>query len=425
MTNVRPIVLGGGVAGMAAAAALRRTHDCVTILERDLEITSGTRRGVPQGRQLHNLLSRAQQHLDELLPGFIAELLARGGSVARVADQTHVYEFGFVMPARDLGLRLVSAPRPLIESVARACLDRIGGVEFVNDIHAESLLIAGDEVVGVRASVGTRDQTYSTGLVVDATGAGSPLARWLSDLGRDSPRVDVSHTARWYVTTTFTRPTKWRGDPTFWLVFPAADSTRGLLVSPLDDEHWSVSVSGIEGDPLPRNCDEVRHHVETIHDESARHILKGARAAGEPTIFRRARSSWRRFDLLENPLVGILPVGDSIAAMNPTFGQGLSLAAWEASELADVLDSSDTQSPAEMTREYLARSGRVAARGWCLNADVEALVPKDRHGRGGFRRLLSEDPTAHRDYVATWHLLEPVATLEQHLVAASLTGATQ
>jgi 2-polyprenyl-6-methoxyphenol hydroxylase-like FAD-dependent oxidoreductase len=35
---------------------------------------------------------------------------------------------------------------------------------------------------------------------------------------------------------------------------------------------------------------------------------------------------------------GLLPIGDSICTTNPTFGRGLSLAAWTAADLVDVLD---------------------------------------------------------------------------------------
>ena len=117
------VIVGCGLAGIAAAAALRRGGHSVVVLEQDnLPPQPVPRRRVPQAGHLHNLLTRGQIHMEELLPGFRKQLRAAGAREVPVAAGTRVFEFGIAMPARDLGLRMVCAPRPLIEHIARRLL---------------------------------------------------------------------------------------------------------------------------------------------------------------------------------------------------------------------------------------------------------------------------------------------------------------
>src|SRR5215469_6219667 len=65
------IVLGAGMGGLAAAAALSDFFEQVTVLERDALPEKPTQRsGAPQGRHVHGLLMGGQNALEELLPGF-------------------------------------------------------------------------------------------------------------------------------------------------------------------------------------------------------------------------------------------------------------------------------------------------------------------------------------------------------------------
>ena len=63
------VVLGAGVAGLLAARVLSEFHDSVSVVERDgLPDYPFHRRGIPQGRHLHNFHSRGLQVLGELFP---------------------------------------------------------------------------------------------------------------------------------------------------------------------------------------------------------------------------------------------------------------------------------------------------------------------------------------------------------------------
>ena len=73
------VVMGASMAGLLAACALSETFDRVVLVERDhLPDDAADRRGVPQGKHLHGLLAGGLVALNNLIPGFEADLLASG-----------------------------------------------------------------------------------------------------------------------------------------------------------------------------------------------------------------------------------------------------------------------------------------------------------------------------------------------------------
>jgi pimeloyl-ACP methyl ester carboxylesterase len=82
------IVIGASMGGLAAAAAVARHADLVTIVERD-ELPSGPafRRGVPQARHLHVLQPGSSSALERLVPGleWILDLFLSVGTPVQAA----------------------------------------------------------------------------------------------------------------------------------------------------------------------------------------------------------------------------------------------------------------------------------------------------------------------------------------------------
>jgi len=70
----RAVVLGASMGGLLAARVLSDFYRTVTVVERDLlPGDPAQRRGVPQGRHVHGLLSSGSRVLVDLFPGLLAE----------------------------------------------------------------------------------------------------------------------------------------------------------------------------------------------------------------------------------------------------------------------------------------------------------------------------------------------------------------
>src|SRR5262245_36024269 len=79
--GARAIVIGAGIGGLTAAAALHRLYEEVILLERDtLTTTAVARPSVPQGKHLHALLAGGLRAMERLLPG-LEQALANAGAV--------------------------------------------------------------------------------------------------------------------------------------------------------------------------------------------------------------------------------------------------------------------------------------------------------------------------------------------------------
>jgi 2-polyprenyl-6-methoxyphenol hydroxylase-like FAD-dependent oxidoreductase len=413
----RVVVAGAGVAGLATGAALAGRCEELVLVEPDwIPASPAERRGVPQSRQLHNLLGRAQRHLEELFPGFTDGLDSIGAARAPIATATHVFELGVRMPERDLGMELWSATRPAVEWLCRELLpapevvwlegSRVTGLRFSDGPGGQA--VAGVEVAG------GADRLLDADLVIDASGAGTRAASWLQSAGATPPARLEDDVEQWYVSAVLERPAAWRTRPDFWLTFPDPPSTRGALLSPLGTEHWYLSVSGRGGDPVPGDHQQMLEHVTSLPDVAIAEVLEGAGPRTEPHLYRRPTAVWRRYDRRRGSPAGFLPIGDALGALNPLLGQGISVATWQASLLASAADSEPTV--AALTARYLQDAAEPVRWAWQLG-QLERTEPSEGAPRldpAAWQRVVDaarSDPEVHRRYVRVWHLLEPAAAL--------------
>ncbi len=425
----RAIILGGSIGGLAAAAALHEHCEEVVLIEKDdvdfLTPQPTLRRGVPQSGQLHNIVGRGQQSLEMLFPGILDSLQDAGAKTANVSEDTHVFELGHVMPERNLGLSLLSVKRPVLEYVVRQALEKLAthsNVQVLKNTQATGLIVSADHrVEGVAAkSPRSQSETILGGLIVDATGSSTRALDWLKACRHDIPQLEKRRFDQWYVSTVFKRPKTYEEQSDFWLTFATPPKSRGGLISPVDDDKWYVSVSGRANDPVPRTIEEVKAYAATLEDPTIFELIKPADAISSPHRFTRTWATWRRYDLMPQPLSGFLPIGDAFAALNPLFGQGTSIASWQAAELSALLKNQEGVDT--LTSTYLARAAQACNAAWDLGKVVDNAITRSdtsndslsENERKIFTSLLFKDPALHRLYVRVWHLLEPVESLQTY-----------
>ncbi|WEH29919.1 hypothetical protein [Streptomyces sp. AM 3-1-1] len=203
-TGKTAAVIGASMSGLLTAAALHEHDDEVVVLDRDdLPAEPGPRKGVPQGRQLHALLGKGLDTMDELLPGLGEELLAAGAVPFDV-----VRDIRFSMDARELakapsGIVNFGISRTLLEHHVRRRVRALPRVELREATPARGPAFAGDRVAGVET--GDADDVLPADLVVDASGRGSRSLTRLREHGYPEPerttvRADLVYVTRRYRT---------------------------------------------------------------------------------------------------------------------------------------------------------------------------------------------------------------------------------
>ncbi len=346
------VVMGAGFAGLFAARVLSDWYRTVTVVERDvLPDNPLQRKGIPQGRHLHGLLSRGSQALEELFPGILSELVVAGAHVIDDGDMsricTRIGQYGlnradkFADPA---ALTLYLASRPFLEFHIRRRVNSLGNVSFVDGCDAvEPILNATNVIAGVRvASRNTGEQTVlEAALVVDAMGRAARTPALLSKLGSRRPVETRSTTHATYSSQLLSMPEGCIPEKLMMAVQPGAGKPRGALMA---HEHgaWILTVGRLANDPNPpTDLHGMVSLVEGFVPPSILAAVRTAETVGDVAVFRYTGAVWRRYDLMENLPVGLLVVGDALCSLNPIYGQGVTMAALQALVLRDCLRDGD------------------------------------------------------------------------------------
>lgn len=412
------LVLGASMAGMLAARVLADHFERVTVVERDsMPDRPEPRKGTPQDHHLHILLARGRESLERLFPGLGEEMVAAGAPVVDVAN-----DLASLTPA---GWEVRFASNLEFLSFSRSLLDyhvlqRLAGFENISLLEGRAVagLIADKSGTGV-SGVSLRSRTSSvdgeawgsgsdrdghtpaedaTGeplyadLVVDASGRGSHLPRWLQDLGYgDTPQSTVdAHLG--YASRIYEVPegfsADWRG-----LIIRAAppQNKRGGVMLPIENGRWLVSLAGGDHDYPPTDDEGFLEYTRTLQSPLLYEALKEAEPVTTIHAYRGTRNRLNHFERLPRWPEGLVALGDSVCAFNPVYGQGMTNAALAAEELEKFLDRRQRQAasnrrgvrryPAQRFQRSLAAINKAS---WSLasNEDHSYETTESSEGAG-------------------------------------------
>jgi 2-polyprenyl-6-methoxyphenol hydroxylase-like FAD-dependent oxidoreductase len=426
------VVVGAGMAGLPAARALADYFEHVVVLERDtLPPDASPRIGTPQARHTHALLGGGQRALGELFPGF-ERALARAGAVPlRVGLDVRLERPGFdPFPQRDLGWIGYAMSRPLIELTARQRAERHPNITIHTHCRARELVPSSNAtaVSGVRfENSDGRSETLVADLVVEASGRGNLTLGFLESIGRPLPEETVIGVDITYATAVFAipndAPADWAGVMTF--DSPAEGGVGGIML-PLERNRWIVTLVGRHGDKPPADREGFLAYGKQLRTSTIYDAIRRAEPLGEIARFGFQASVYRHFDRLGKFPRGLLPFGDAICRFNPVYGQGMSVAAQEASLLHELLQKrlGDPDPLAGLAVAFFAEAATLIETPWALAAvpdlahpSTEGHRPEDLQQRlefgDGLNRLAAQDAAVHKLMFEVLHLLKPQSLLRE------------
>ena len=417
------VVIGAGIAGLAAARALSDSFGHVVVLERDrLREDAAARIGVPQGKQPHALLVGGLRALTDLYPRFVEQLL-KSGAVAYDYRMARLEMGGFdPLPQRDLGIPIYSASRPVIEHVIRQELKQIRNVTLQEQSRVEALALSDSGAAnGVRYSAPRGAvQSMRADLVVDASGRGVPTLKLLDSMGCARPETSSIGINIDYSTAIFDKP---KDAPTDWLLagtLPRAPRERhGGLIMPIEGNQWMVTLTSRHPQsPPPATDDEFFAFAQNLRTKTIFNAIQNA-VRSTPISRHRftgsVRVHWERVAGLPR---GLLLLGDAACHFNPLFGQGMSAAAQQAIALKKLLnaaaDESDPLGWLQLT--YFQNLAAVLDAPWSV-AVSDLIYPETTGTRpehfaesmkfaAGLLRLAVQDPDIHKLMTEVQQLLK-------------------
>jgi 2-polyprenyl-6-methoxyphenol hydroxylase-like FAD-dependent oxidoreductase len=421
------VVVGAGIAGLAAAGALADWFEHVTVLERDhLPETPSHRAGTPQSPHSHGLLAGGQQALEQLFPGF-GDALGRAGAVPIGINRDFREEppHREAMPQRDFGLGGYTMSRPLIELTLRRRLARRGNVAFRSGLRALSLAVGydGSRVTAVHCAtaIDHRTLTLPADLVVDASGTGQLTTALLTAIGRERPRTTMIGIGLGYTTAIIDVP---EDAPSDWkIVLTHADaprSSRRALILPIEGNRWIMTVAGRGDDRPPGEWAALQAYLRHLTTPTIYNAIRRTTPVGRLVRYGFAESVRRHFDHVADFPDGIIPVGDAICRFNPIYGQGMSAAAKEAVLLHRLLAlrAAEPDPLAGLAPLFLDEAQALIETPWMMAAIPDFAFPETRGERpadlqrslqfaGALSRLAARDAEVQRLVVEVWHMLKP------------------
>ncbi|WAS98125.1 FAD-dependent oxidoreductase [Nannocystis punicea] len=420
----RAIVVGGGIAGLLAARVLTRHFERVTLLDRDaLPAGPDPRAGAPQSHHVHVLLTRGWQILSDQFPALGDALTAAGAHEIDWLDDVAWHTPFGQAPRVPSPLRSRACTRGLLEYHARAALLADGRVQVCSGLEVTGLQAAGDRIVGVQVhrrsgAPELAPDDLRAELVVDAGGRASKAPTWLAALGYPEPAETVIDAQLGYATRLYelrARP----GWKVLYVMGKPGKNPRGGVVYPVEGGRHIVTLVGYGGVFPPVDEAGFLDFAGALETPALRDVLAGAAPCTPIHGYRKTENRLRHYERMRRWPGGFVVLGDAACALNPVYGQGMSVAAVAATALDTALRERPGE-PLGLRFQKRLAAGNLAAFMTASSDDLRwpGTTGKASPGLKVLHRLVdrifaaaTRSPEIHLRLVEVLHLMRPSRAL--------------
>lgn len=421
MKAKQAIVIGGSMAGLLAARVLSNHFDYVTILERDLiHDHAESRKGQPQTKHLHGLLTQGFSILTRYFPDLEVSLTNGGAVVGDVGQTMRWYTHGGYRKTFSLDLKGAMMSRPFLEWKIRERVTALPNVHLLAEQDVTRLLTTSDgkQVKGVYVMNRVRNTqaTLTADLVVDASGRGSRAAQWLGALGFQKAEEELVKADIAYATRLYRR----NPDDSNWhFITPGIPEWKlGCAAFPIEENRWIVTIGGYHGaHPDAKNFDEIigSFPATDVHD-----IITKNEALSDVITYKFPASLRRRYERLKAFPEGFLVMGDALCSFNPLYGQGMTVAALEAEALDNLLGA--RQSLSGIFKPFFKRAAKAIDNPWQIAVGADFAFPETEGKKAPgtnlintymskVQRATTQDEAVSKAFISVTHLLDAPSSL--------------
>src|SRR3954447_603449 len=262
------------------------------------------------------------------------------------------------------------------------------------------------------ASPDCRGSEVTAPFLVDATGRGTRLRRWLAEIGVTTPEPLAVDAGLGYATQLIEGGPDPRDLPGVVLqVTP--QSPAGGIALPVEGRRWPVSAVGFGGRRPPRDPDGFAAFLAGLPDNALSAIPHSGRPVGDVSVHRQTGNRRQRYARVPDWPEGLVAVGDSLCCFDPVYGQGITVSTLQALRLRTALASG---ARAGTARRLLRDLDRVVDFPSAVAIGQDLQMPSSS-GQQSLaqaaisawasevgRRAVQGDHRAHRVLLRTYHL---------------------
>ncbi|WNG93919.1 FAD-binding oxidoreductase [Mycobacterium sp. ITM-2016-00318] len=437
------VVIGGSIAGIAAAKVLLETFDRVVVLEKDgPHRRREGRPGAAQGWHLHHLLTAGQIELERIFPGIVDDMVREGAFKVDMAAQYRIRLGGTWKKPGTSDIQIVCAGRPLLEWCVRRRLDGEQRISFRYESEVADLVFerGGETAVGVAvARDGDGIEVVPAEFVVDASGKNTPVPQILDRIGIGAPEVEQDIINCFYSTMHHHVPPErqWQ-DKVMVICYayrPYEDTYAAQYYTDNSRTILSTSLVAYNCYSPPRTAREFREFADRMPSPVVGENIDGLEPASPIYNFRYPNMLRLRYEKKRNLPRALLAVGDAYTSADPVSGLGMTLALKEVREMQLLLAKYGAGQP-DLPRRYYRSISKMADTAWFVireqNLRFGWIKDVDKKRPFYFRaltwymdrviELVHDDLDTYRDFLAVVHLVKPPSALMRPSVVARVLG---
>lgn len=439
------VVIGGSIAGIAAAKVLSESFDRVVVLEKDdPHRRREGRPGAAQGWHLHHLLTAGQIELERFFPGIVDDMVREGAFKVDMAAQYRIRLGGSWKKPGTSDIEIVCAGRPLLEWCVRRRLDDEPRIDFRYESEVTDLIFdsANNAIVGVAVS---KTDGFDAGsvlpaeFVVDASGKNTRVPEFLDRIGIGAPEVEQDIINCFYSTMQHRVPPERRWHDKVMVICyayrPFEDTYAAQYYTDSSRSILSTSLVAYNCYAPPRTAREFRAFADLMPSPLVGENIDGLEPASPIYNFRYPNMLRLRYEKKRNLPRGLLAVGDAYTSADPVSGLGMSLALKEVRQM-QVLLARYGAGHRDLPRRYYKSIAKLADTAWFvireqnLRFDWMKDVDKKRPRYFGvltwymdrLTELVHDDLDAYREFLAVLHLVKPPMALMRPGIASRVIG---
>lgn len=437
------VVIGGSIAGIAAAKVCSETFERVIVLEKDdPHRRRESRPGAAQGWHLHHLLTAGQIELERLFPGIVEDMVREGAFKVDMAAQYRIRLGGTWKKPGTSDIEIVCAGRPLLEWCVRRRLDDEPRIDFRYESEVTDLIFDrnNNTVVGVAVDRGgSEPEVIPAEFVVDASGKNTRVPEFLERIGVGAPEIEQDIINCFYSTMQHRVPPErqWQ-DKVMVICYayrPFEDTYAAQYYTDSSRTILSTSLVAYNCYSPPRTAKEFREFANLMPSPVIGENIDGLEPASPIYNFRYPNMLRLHYEKKHNLPRALLAVGDAYTSADPVSGLGMSLALKEVREMQLLLAKYGAGHP-ELPRRYYRSIAKMADTAWFVIREQNLRFGwmKDVDKKRPFYfpvltwymdrllELVHDDLDAYREFLAVVHLVKPPLALMKPGIASRVIG---